>query len=136
MHGCLSTILVSNSLRVQDERNSHFIPDIVTECHVTECAVQPDGRLCVQCVALRRVHTAGETELDGYRICKVDRAVVDEPVARSTDGGAAAVGSLPEPIVVCFRGSPGESRGVFCMPDVCTLGDVRMGLTCTMHVQQ
>lgn len=88
---------------MQNARNSHSLPDVVTECHITECAVEPDGRLSVQCLGVRRLRTAGSSELDGYRICQVAHAVADDPLpsappqADETSGAGAA---LPEPIAV------------------------------------
>lgn len=79
---------------LQDDRSSHFLPDIVTECDITECNVQPDGRLAVQCIGVRRLHTVRDSELDGYRICHFDKAVQDAPLP---------AGDLPDPIVVRVR---------------------------------
>jgi hypothetical protein len=59
----------------------HSLPEIITECVITECTVQPDGRLSVHCTGMRRVHVVGVSEQDGYRICTVDEEVRDEPVA-------------------------------------------------------
>jgi Lon protease-like protein len=85
---------------VQDSRNSHFLPDVVTECDITECDVQPDGRLSVQCVGLRRLHATGDTELDGYRICAVDREVLDDALPLASGGDSGSGSALPEPVVV------------------------------------
>ena len=61
----------------------------MTECAIRECTVQPDGRLSVQCVGVRRVHTTGDSEQDGYRVCVIDREIKDVPLAVA-DGAAAA----------------------------------------------
>jgi Lon protease-like protein len=57
----------------------HTLPEIITECAVTDCTVQPDGRLSVQCTGLHRVHVDSISEQDGYRVVTVDEEVSDEP---------------------------------------------------------
>lgn len=92
--------------RVQDRAGQHFLPDVMTECTIRECTVQPDGRLSVQCVGVRRVHTTGDSEQDGYRVCVIDREIKDVPTAPATGAGTVAV--LPQIQVrasATFRGA-------------------------------
>lgn len=113
-------------MSLQDEcSDGHFLPDIVTECDISDCQVQPDGRLSVQCVGVRRVHTCGAAEIDGYRVCHVDQIVNDELLPQGDMDGAGDMTTLPDAIVVrrahkildglaVFLCQPSSSAGLHC----------------------
>lgn len=62
---------------LQGEDGAHEIPDVITQCEIEECEVQPDGRLSILCRAEHRVAYSSSWELDGYRMCRIDRVVCD-----------------------------------------------------------
>lgn len=62
---------------LQGEDGAHEIPDVITQCEIEECEVQPDGRLSILCRAEHRVAYSSSWELDGYRMCRIDRVVFD-----------------------------------------------------------
>eukprot|EP00892_Ulva_mutabilis_P010160 jgi/Ulvmu1/7516/UM037_0060.1 len=64
---------------VTGEDGTHEIPDVITQCEIEECEVQPDGRLSILCRAEHRILYSSSWELDGYRMCRVERVVVDSP---------------------------------------------------------
>jgi Lon protease-like protein len=39
----------------------HTLPEILSECAITDFTVQPDGRLSVQCTGLRRMHVDSDS---------------------------------------------------------------------------
>lgn len=68
----------------------HTIPDVVTECEIEDCQVQPDGRFSLQCKGVRRVRAVRHWEQDGYRVCS--------PVPLKDEPSGEAVGPLREAI--------------------------------------
>jgi Lon protease-like protein len=69
---------VARIVSVQVEDGVAEIPEIITQCVIQECQVQPDGRLAIECLAERRVSCSSTWDQDGYRMCKVKNTVEDE----------------------------------------------------------
>lgn len=64
---------------MQTDDGEHDIPDVITQCLIQECQVQPDGRLAIECLAEERVSYSSTWEQDGYRMCRVKEPVHDDP---------------------------------------------------------
>ena len=56
---------------MQDSEGQHDIPEVVTQCAITESQVQPDGRISIECAGEARVRYTSVWEQDGYRMCRV-----------------------------------------------------------------
>lgn len=63
---------------MQDAAGQHDIPEVVTQCVITESHVQPDGRISIEVTGEARAHYSSTWEQDGYRMCRVQvRACAD-----------------------------------------------------------
>eukprot|EP00899_Mesostigma_viride_P014799 jgi/Mesvir1/2331/Mv19356-RA.2 len=70
-------------------RTTHNLLEIATECEITDCEGQPDGRFHIEVVAKRRFQIKKVWDEDGYRVAEVSW-IKDEPGAAEAGGTSAS----------------------------------------------